>query len=96
MGNPFLAVIDEWAIVGLMFEFAPHRRQMVMHKLAGADSMVAVIAEVFHYSLGILEHRILEPLVPEQILRGMWIDSSEKAGARWCTDGIASFVRVAC
>jgi hypothetical protein len=73
-----------------MLKFAPHGTQMVMHELAGPGNMVAVIAEVFHDGLGILEHGIVVPLAPEQVYRGVWVDSSQKAGSRWSADGVVA------
>jgi len=63
---------------------------MVVHELAGSGHMVAVVAEVLHDGLGIPQHRILVPLVPEQVLRRVRINPCQKAGPRWCAHGVVA------
>ena len=88
MRDALLAVKDERAEIGLVLEFVPHRWQMVVHKFARSNNVVPVGAEMRHDGSRILQDRILEPLVPEEIAGRVRVDPGQETGPRRCADRV--------
>jgi hypothetical protein len=71
-----LAIVDKGAIIRRMLELRPVFLTQVMHELAGTDDVIAVVAEMLHEGFGILQDRVLKPLLEEEIVRVVGIYAS--------------------
>ncbi len=76
----FLPIIGKGPIVGEITKFRPLIPSPVVHHLAGAKSMVAVVPEMSHQGPRVFQDLVTVPVVEAVATRGMGVEPGEKTG----------------
>ena len=76
----FLPIIGKGPIVGEIAKFRPLIPSPVVHHLAGAKSMIAVVPEMSHQGPRVLQDLVTVPVVEAVAARGMGVEPGKKTG----------------
>ncbi len=82
-----LAVVGEGAVVGRTTEFRPFLPVPVVHHLARAHGVVAVVPEVRHQGTGIPEDLVAVPGREAEAPGGVRVEAGQETGPRGVADG---------